>query len=85
MRINPMTLQREDQIDKFLDMILSYFDLEGWHIQFNVVSNEVLRDAQQNPKNYRDLVVRVAGYSALFTVLDKTTQDDIIERSQNAI
>jgi pyruvate-formate lyase len=55
--------------------------LKGWHVQFNVVSTETLLDAQKHPEKYRDLVVGVAGYSALFVTLDKATQDDIIQRT----
>ena len=53
-------------------------------MQFNVVSRETLRDAQKNPDKYRSLVVRVAGYSALFTTLSKSLQDDIINRTEQA-
>jgi len=55
--------------------------LKGWHVQFNTVSTETLLDAQRHPERYRDLVVRVAGYLALFVTLDKATQDDIIVRT----
>lgn len=82
MRINPSSLKNKNQVDKFMNLLLTYFSLGGWHVQFNVVSNEVLKDAQIHPEEYSDLVIRVAGYSALFTALDKLTQDDIIDRSQ---
>jgi formate C-acetyltransferase len=54
----------------------------GWHVQFNIISTDVLKKAQENPEEYRDLVVRVAGYSALFTALDPIQQQDIISRSE---
>ena len=63
-------------------MIRSYFDQKGSHMQFNVVSRETLLDAQKHPDQYRHLVVRVAGYSALFTTLSKSLQDDIIRRTE---
>ena len=59
-----------------------YFDQKGSHVQFNVVSRETLLDAQKHPENYQTLVVRVAGYSALFTSLSKSLQDDIINRTE---
>ena len=62
--------------------IRSYFDQKGMHMQFNVVTRETLLDAQKHPENYKTLVVRVAGYSALFTTLSKSLQDDIINRTQ---
>jgi formate C-acetyltransferase len=67
-------------------MLRTFFNrLEGFHVQFNVVSRETLRDAQAHPEKHRDLIVRVAGYSAFFNVLSRQTQDDIIERTEQAI
>ncbi len=62
-------------------MLQSYFALGGFHVQFNTISNEVLRDAQQNPDQYRGLLVRVAGYSAQFTNLSREMQDSIMARN----
>ena len=59
-----------------------YFDQKGMHVQYNVVSRETLLDAQKNPEKYKTLVVRVAGYSALFTTLSRSLQDDIIARTE---
>ena len=59
-----------------------YFDQKGSHMQFNVVSRETLRDAQKHPEKYKSLVVRVAGYSALFTTLSRGLQEDIINRTE---
>ena len=63
-------------------MIRSYFDQKGSHVQFNVVDKNTLLDAQKNPEQYKHLVVRVAGYSALFTTLSRSLQDDIINRTE---
>jgi formate C-acetyltransferase len=63
-------------------LVRTYFDLGGCHIQFNCVDTEVLKDAQKNPQNYKELVVRVAGFSAYFTRLDKGVQNEIIKRTQ---
>ena len=59
-----------------------YFDQKGSHMQFNVVDRETLLDAQKHPERYKSLVVRVAGYSALFTTLSRSLQDDIINRTE---
>ena len=67
---------------KFVALIRSYFDMKGMHMQFNVVTRQTLLDAQRHPENYKTLVVRVAGYSALFTTLSKSLQDDIINRTE---
>ena len=69
-------------MENFVALIRSYFDQKGSHMQFNVVSRETLLDAQKNPDQYKHLVVRVAGYSALFTTLSKSLQDDIINRTE---
>ena len=59
--------------------------MKGYHIQYNVVSRETLLDAQKHPEKHRDLIVRVAGYSAFFNALSKATQDDIIARTEHVI
>ena len=64
-----------------ISYLRAYFDQKGMHVQFNVVSRELLLDAQAHPENYKTLCVRVAGYSALFTTLSKSLQDDIINRT----
>ena len=69
-------------LENFVGLIRSYFDQKGSHMQFNVVSRETLLDAQKHPEQYKHLVVRVAGYSALFTTLSKSLQDDIIRRTE---
>lgn len=69
-------------MENFAALIRSYFDQKGSHMQFNVVDRQTLLDAQKNPDKYRHLVVRVAGYSALFTTLSRSLQDDIINRTE---
>ncbi len=82
MKFHPSALEGKSGIDSFINLIRGYFDQKGSHMQFNVVSRETLIDAQKHPENYRSLVVRVAGYSALFTTLSKSLQDDIINRTE---
>ena len=82
MKFHPSALEGESGIEAFVNLILGYFEQKGMHMQFNVVSRETLRDAQAHPENYKSLVVRVAGYSALFTTLSKALQDDIIARTE---
>jgi len=79
-RFHPSLLEGENKLKLFMQYIRSFMDLGGWHIQFNVLTTDILRDAQKNPENYRDLVIRVAGYSAFFTDLESALQEDIIER-----
>ncbi|MBA7687688.1 4-hydroxyphenylacetate decarboxylase large subunit [subsurface metagenome] len=76
---HPNTLK----IELFLPLIRTYFEENGgYQIQFNVVGKETLCDAQINPKEYQGLVVRIAGYSVLFTELSKSAQDEIIGRTE---
>ena len=82
MKFHPSALAEADGARKFLAMIKTYMDLGGYHVQFNCVSGETLKDAQLHPENYRDLVVRVAGFSALFVTLDKKVQEEIISRTE---
>ena len=81
-KFHPSALSGREGLEKFVALIRSYFDQKGMHMQFNVVSRETLLDAQAHPENYKHLVVRVAGYSALFTTLSKSLQDDIIIRTE---
>ena len=82
MKFHPSALAGREGLSNFVSLIRSYFDQKGSHMQFNVVSRETLLDAQKNPDKYRSLVVRVAGYSALFTTLSRSLQDDIIRRTE---
>lgn len=82
MKFHPSALSGRTGLENFVALIRAYFDQKGMHMQFNVVSRETLKDAQAHPENYKNLVVRVAGYSALFTTLSKSLQDDIINRTE---
>ena len=81
-KFHPSALNGMSGLTKFVALIRSYFDQKGMHMQFNVVTRETLLDAQKNPEKYKTLVVRVAGYSALFTTLSRSLQDDIINRTE---
>ena len=82
MKFHPSALEGESGLESFVALVRGYFDQKGSHMQFNVVSRETLRDAQKHPEKYKSLVVRVAGYSALFTTLSKSLQEDIINRTE---
>ncbi len=84
MKFHPSALKGSEGINNFVSLIRAYFDQKGSHMQFNVVSRDTLLDAQKNPEKYKSLVVRVAGYSALFTTLSKSLQDDIIKRTEQS-
>ncbi len=81
-KFHPSALAGREGLEKFVALIRSYFDQKGSHVQFNVVDRNTLLDAQKNPDKYKHLVVRVAGYSALFTTLSRSLQDDIINRTE---
>lgn len=85
-KVTPQILSKEEDRMKLIYIIRTFFNrLHGYHVQYNVVSRETLRDAQAHPDKHRDLIVRVAGYSAFFNVLSKQTQDDIIERTEQVL
>ena len=84
MKFHPSALAGDSGLENFASLVQTYFEMKGSHMQFNVVSRETLYDAQKNPEKYKSLVVRVAGYSALFTTLSKSLQDDIINRTEQA-
>lgn len=84
-KFHPSALSGVKGLENFISLIRAFFDQKGSHMQFNVVSRETLVDAQQNPEKYKSLVVRVAGYSALFTSLSRSLQDDIIARTQQGL
>ncbi len=81
-KFHPSALSGRQGLENFVALIRSYFDQKGSHMQFNVVSKETLLDAQKYPEKYKHLVVRVAGYSAFFTTLSRSLQDDIIHRTE---
>ncbi|MCF0111120.1 MAG: formate C-acetyltransferase/glycerol dehydratase family glycyl radical enzyme, partial [Erysipelotrichaceae bacterium] len=85
-KVTPSLLDNEENKQKLMMLMQTFFNrLKGYHVQYNVVSRETLLDAQKNPEQHKDLIVRVAGYSAFFNVLSKATQDDIIERTEQTI
>jgi formate C-acetyltransferase len=81
MKLPPDQLKTRKGRENVLRLVKTLFDNDGYHIQFNVLDTNILRDAQKHPENYRDLVVRVAGFSAFFTQLAKGVQDEVIERT----
>jgi formate C-acetyltransferase len=82
-KLTPGLLESEDGLEKWVHLVRSYFRMDGHHIQFNVVDVETLKEAQANPDQYRDLIVRVAGYSDYFCDLGTTLQDEIIHRTEH--
>jgi len=82
-KFNPSLLKTDEGLDKFVQLIRTYFRLDGHHIQFNVVDAATLRAAQEHPEQYRSLIVRVAGYSDYFCDLTKALQDEIIARTEH--
>lgn len=84
-KFHPTALAGQKGLENFVALLLAYFEQKGSHMQFNVVSRETLVEAQKNPDSYKGLVVRVAGYSALFTTLSRSLQDDIIARTEQGL
>ncbi|MBU2609199.1 MAG: glycyl radical protein [Chloroflexi bacterium] len=82
MKFHPTALKGTNSARKLLSLIKTYFDLGGYHVQFNCVSSETMKEAKLHPEDYRDLVVRVAGFSAFFIHLDEDVQDEIIKRTE---
>jgi len=82
-KFSPDFFSTEANIVKLGNLIRAYFRMDGHHIQFNVVDAETLKDAQENPENYRDLIVRVAGYSDYFNDLGEDLQNEIISRTEH--
>lgn len=82
-KFTPQVLANDEGLEKLVQLVRTYFKLDGHHIQFNVVDAETLRAAQQNPEEYRSLIVRVAGYSDYFCDLSKTLQEEIIARTEH--
>jgi formate C-acetyltransferase len=83
-RFLPDVVAGEEGIEKLAHLIRAYFRLNGHHIQFNIIDSQTLRNAQTAPDEYRDLLVRVAGYSDYFIDLDKQHQEEIIARTGHA-
>jgi formate C-acetyltransferase len=85
MRLDPAVVQHEDGVRRLADMMRAFVDEKIFHVQFNMVSSDTLRDAQKEPEKHRDLVVRVAGYNAFFTRLQRELQDTIIARTVHGL
>ena len=81
-KFHPTALSNETGRAKLVALMKTYFDMGGMEIQLNIVSGKVLREAQRNPQDYKDLVVRIAGFSAYFVEVYKACQDDIIRRTE---
>jgi len=84
-KFTPSVVEGEQGLANMAALIRSYFIMDGHHIQFNVIDRQTLLDAQKNPKEYKDLIVRVAGYSDYFNNLDKALQDEIIARTEQIL
>jgi formate C-acetyltransferase len=85
-KLSPATIKNEADKKKLVSILRTFFaELKGWHVQYNIVSRDTLIAAKKNPEQYRDLIVRVAGYSAFFTTLSPDTQDDIIARTEHTL
>jgi pyruvate-formate lyase len=85
-KLSPSAIRDDSDKKKLIAMLRTFFaDLQGWHVQYNIVSRETLLAAKREPEKYRDLIVRVAGYCAFFTTLSPETQDDIIARTEQTL
>ncbi len=85
-KMTPQMLSTEENKQKLEMLLRAFFNrLHGYHVQYNIVSRETLLDAQAHPEKHKDLIVRVAGYSAFFNVLSRKTQDDIIGRTEQSL
>ncbi|MDO4168604.1 MAG: pyruvate formate lyase family protein [Lachnospiraceae bacterium] len=82
-KLSPACVEGEEGTEKLVEFIRTWHDLKLWHIQFNVLNTDTLREAQKHPEQYGNLLVRIAGYSAYFTELSKDLQDDIIARTEH--
>jgi pyruvate formate-lyase/glycerol dehydratase family glycyl radical enzyme len=85
MRFAPVTFTGEDSLEKLKNLMFTYFDMGGMEVQYNIVSSDTLRAAQDDPETYKNLIVRVAGFSAYFVELHRSLQNDIIARTENRI
>ena len=81
MKFHPKSVEGKDGLIKLKNLVQTYFDMDGMHLQYNVISSDTLRQAQNNPEEYKNLVIRVAGFSAYFVELHKDLQDDLIRRT----
>ena len=83
-KFTPSVVAGEEGLDQMANLVRTYFNMDGHHIQFNVIDKETLIQAQKHPEDYKDLIVRVAGYSDHFRNLSKALQDEIIERTEQS-
>jgi len=83
MKFSPPVLENESGIEKVAHLVRGYFEMDGHHVQLNVVTADTLREAQADPQQYRDLIVRVAGYSDYFCDISRELQDEIITRTEH--
>jgi formate C-acetyltransferase len=83
MKFNPSLVAGDVGIEHLAQLVRSYFKMDGHHVQFNVVSADTLREAQDDPSNHRDLIVRVAGFSDYFCDLSEELQEEIITRTEH--
>jgi len=83
MKFSRKALEGEDNLKNFMALLRTYDAIGGYHVQFNCIDHETLRDAQQHPEKHRNLMIRVAGYSSYFVELDRVVQDDIIDRTMH--
>jgi trans-4-hydroxy-L-proline dehydratase len=84
-KFHPSALTGPESLDKFAGLIRTYFKLGGHHMQFNVLDADTLRAAQLHPEEYRNLIVRVAGYSDYFVRLSRDLQNEIISRTEHGL
>jgi 4-hydroxyphenylacetate decarboxylase large subunit len=82
MKVHPSAVRGREGARKFLELIRAYLRQGGFHIQFNVVDSKMLRSAQEHPENYRDLLIRVAGFTQYWVELSKPIQDEVIARTE---
>ncbi len=83
LRIHPSSVSNDEGVEKLKNMTQAYFENGGMEVQYNIVSAETMRAARQDPQAYRDLVVRIAGFSAYFVEMSADLQNDIISRTEN--
>jgi formate C-acetyltransferase len=82
-KLSPQVVAGEKGLQDLMSMVRTFCDLKLWHLQFNILNSDILRDAQKNPEKYRNLIVRVAGYSAYFVDLSPQLQNEIINRTEH--
>lgn len=83
-KFTPSVVSGDEGLEQMANLVRAYFNMDGHHIQFNVIDRETLIQAQKHPDDYKDLIVRVAGYSDHFRNLSKALQDEIIERTEQS-